>query len=107
MSRFLLRSTEIDDLFLAKLPSNAGEELAEVLMSRYEKSSTVLTSNRPVDDWPRLLGDVVARRSLARSPDAPGQSAEDRGKELAPQRSRRAGCKAHVRRVIIPPSCRC
>jgi DNA replication protein DnaC len=49
----------IDDLFLVKLPSNAGEELAEVLMSRYEKSSTVLTSNRPVDDWPRLLGDVV------------------------------------------------
>ena len=54
-----MRSTEIDDLFLVKLPSNAGEELAEVLMSRYEKSSTVLTSNRPVDDWPRLLGDVV------------------------------------------------
>src|SRR6185312_12887404 len=49
----------IDDLFLVKLPSNAGEELAEVLMSRYEKSSTVLTSNRPVEDWPRLLGDVV------------------------------------------------
>jgi DNA replication protein DnaC len=49
----------IDDLFLVALPSNAGEELAEVLMSRYEKSSTVLTSNRPVDDWPRLLGDVV------------------------------------------------
>lgn len=49
----------IDDLFLVKLPPNAGEELADVLMSRYEKSSTVLTSNRPVEDWPRLLGDVV------------------------------------------------
>lgn len=49
----------IDDLFLRKLPPNAGEELADVLMSRYEKSSTMLTSNRPIEDWPKLLGDVV------------------------------------------------
>lgn len=49
----------IDDLFLRKLPSNAGDELADVLMSRYEKMSTIITSNRSIDDWPRLLGDVV------------------------------------------------
>jgi len=49
----------IDDLFLQRLPPSAGDELAEVLMSRYEKSSTLVTSNRPVDDWPALLGDVV------------------------------------------------
>lgn len=49
----------IDDLFLRKLPVNAGDELADVLMSRYEKSSVVLTSNRNVDDWGKLLGDVV------------------------------------------------
>ena len=49
----------IDDLFLRKLPPHAGDELAEVLMSRYEKASTVLTSNRPIDDWGKLLGDVV------------------------------------------------
>jgi DNA replication protein DnaC len=49
----------IDDLFLRKLPSNAADELADVLMSRYEKKSTLITSNRPVDDWPRLLGDAV------------------------------------------------
>jgi DNA replication protein DnaC len=48
-----------DDLFLRRLPSNAGDELADVLMSRYEKLSTVITSNRGIDDWPRLLGDVV------------------------------------------------
>jgi len=40
----------IDDLFLRRLPSNAGDELADVLMSRYEKSSVVITSNRGVDD---------------------------------------------------------
>ena len=41
----------IDDLFLRKLPPNAGDELADVLMSRYEKFSVVITSNRAFDDW--------------------------------------------------------
>jgi len=49
----------IDDLFLRKLPAHAGGELADVLMSRYEKASTIVTSNRPLEDWARLLGDVV------------------------------------------------
>lgn len=49
----------IDDLFLRKLPSGAGDELADVLMSRYEKASTIITSNRGLEDWPKLLGDVV------------------------------------------------
>jgi DNA replication protein DnaC len=57
-----LQSAEIliiDDLFLSRLPAHAGEELADVLMSRYEKLSTVVTSNRPIEDWATLLGDVV------------------------------------------------
>jgi DNA replication protein DnaC len=29
-------------------------------MRRYERASTLLTSNRPVEDWGRLLGDVAA-----------------------------------------------
>lgn len=49
----------IDDLFLCKLPAQAGDELADVLMSRYEKASTLVTSNRPFEDWARLLGDTV------------------------------------------------
>jgi DNA replication protein DnaC len=49
----------IDDLFLRRLPANAGDELADVLMSRYEKASIIITSNRSVDDWGKLLGDVV------------------------------------------------
>jgi DNA replication protein DnaC len=49
----------IDDLFLRKLPAHAGDELAEVLMSRYEKASTIVTSNRPLEDWAKLLGDTV------------------------------------------------
>jgi len=44
---------------LRKLPAQAGDELADVLMSRYEKASTLVTSNRPFEDWARLLGDTV------------------------------------------------
>jgi DNA replication protein DnaC len=60
--RALLKAADlmiIDDLFLRKLPHNAGDELADVIMSRYEKQSTLITSNRSIDDWGKLLGDVV------------------------------------------------
>jgi DNA replication protein DnaC len=49
----------IDDLFLRRLPPRAGDELADILMARYEKASTIITSNRPLEDWTQLLGDVV------------------------------------------------
>lgn len=49
----------IDDLFLRKLPPNAGDELADLIMSRYEKSSTLISSNRDIEDWGKLLGDAV------------------------------------------------
>ena len=49
----------IDDLFLRRLPQGAGDELADIIMSRYERHSTIITSNRPFDDWAKLLGDVV------------------------------------------------
>jgi DNA replication protein DnaC len=60
--RAQLKTTElllIDDLFLKRLPAHAGEELADVVMSRYEKATTIVTSNRPLEDWGKLLGDVV------------------------------------------------
>jgi len=49
----------IDDLFLRRLPAGAGDELADLLMGRYEKASTLITSNRPFTDWSQLIGDVV------------------------------------------------
>jgi DNA replication protein DnaC len=50
----------IDDLGMRKLPSSAAEELLEIVMRRYERASTVITSNRPVEDWGKLLGDAAA-----------------------------------------------
>jgi DNA replication protein DnaC len=40
----------IDDLGMRKLGPTAGEELLEIVMRRYERASTLLTSNRPVED---------------------------------------------------------
>jgi len=45
---------------LRKLPSSAAEELLEIVMRRYERASTLMTSNRPVEDWGKLLGDSAA-----------------------------------------------
>lgn len=50
----------IDDLGMRKLPATAAEDLLELVMRRYERASTILTSNRPVEDWGKLLGDVAA-----------------------------------------------
>lgn len=50
----------IDDLGMRKLPATAAEDLLELVMRRYERGSTLITSNRPVDDWGKLLGDAGA-----------------------------------------------
>ena len=50
----------IDDFGMRKLPQTAAEDLLEIIMRRYERASTMLTSNSPVDDWGKLLGDVAA-----------------------------------------------
>ena len=54
----------IDDLGMRKLPHTAAEDLLELIMRRYERASTLLTSNRPVDDWGTLLGDTAAVTAL-------------------------------------------
>lgn len=50
----------VDDLGMRRLPGNAAEDLLEIVMRRYERASTILTSNRPLDDWPKLFGDTPA-----------------------------------------------
>jgi DNA replication protein DnaC len=50
----------IDDLGMRKLPAGAAEDLLEVIMRRYERGSTIITSNRPLEDWPKMFGDTPA-----------------------------------------------
>lgn len=54
----------VDDLGMRKLPASAGEDILEIIMRRHERVSTILTSNRPVEDWGKVLGDVAATSAL-------------------------------------------
>ena len=49
----------IDDMGLKILPSKSGEILLEIIMRRYENRSTLMTSNRPIEEWGKLLSDVL------------------------------------------------
>ena len=87
----------IDDFGMRKLPLTAAEDLLEIVMRRYERASTLVTSNRPVEDWGKLLGDVAAvaamldpdtasrPRAQVRSPEA---GAPNRPQRLQPRRHR-------------------
>ena len=50
----------VDDLGMRKLPPISAEKLLEIVMRRYQRTRTLLTSNGPVEDWGKLLGDSAA-----------------------------------------------
>ena len=54
----------IDDMGMKQLPKRSGEYLFEIIMRRYETRSTMLTSNRPLEDWGKLLGDVPSATAI-------------------------------------------
>ena len=57
-------STFIDDMGLKILPQKSGEILLEIIMRRYENRSTMMTSNRPIEEWGKLLSDVPAASAI-------------------------------------------
>lgn len=54
----------IDDMGMKQLPKRSGEYLFEIVMRRYETRSTVMTSNRPLEDWGKLIGDVPSATAI-------------------------------------------
>jgi len=54
----------IDDMGLKILPAKSGEILLEIIMRRYENRSTMMTSNRPIEEWGKLLSDVPAASAI-------------------------------------------
>lgn len=54
----------IDDMGMKHLPPRAGEHLFEVIMRRYENRSTMMTSNRPIEEWGKLIGDVPSATAI-------------------------------------------
>ena len=54
----------IDDMGIKQLPKRSGEYFFEVIMRRYETRSTIMTSNRPLEDWGKLIGDVPSATAI-------------------------------------------
>ena len=54
----------IDDMGLKSLPAKAGEILLELILRRYETRSTLMTSNRPIEEWGKLLNDVPTATAI-------------------------------------------
>jgi DNA replication protein DnaC len=54
----------VDDMGMKQLPKKSGEFLFEVIMRRHETRSTMMTSNRPIEDWGKLVGDVPSATAI-------------------------------------------
>jgi DNA replication protein DnaC len=54
----------VDDMGMKQLPKRSGEYLFEIIMRRYETRSTIMTSNRPLEDWGKLIGDVPSATAI-------------------------------------------
>ena len=54
----------IDDMGVKRLPKQSGEYLFEIIMRRYELRSTIMTSNRPLEEWGKLIGDVPTATAI-------------------------------------------
>jgi DNA replication protein DnaC len=54
----------LEDFGMKKLGATAAEDLLEVFVRRHETASTLITSNRPTQDWGLFLGDVPAATAI-------------------------------------------
>lgn len=54
----------LDDMGMKELPKKSGEFLFEIIMRRHELRSTMMTSNRPLEDWGKLIGDVPSATAI-------------------------------------------
>lgn len=65
MSKYLKPDLLIlDDMGMKQLPKRSGECLFEIILRRHEVKSTMMTSNRPLEDWGKLIGDVPAASAI-------------------------------------------
>jgi DNA replication protein DnaC len=89
----------IDDMGLKILPQKSGEILLELIMRRYENRSTMMTSNRPIEEWGKLLSDVPAASAIldrlprlrsitATKPEVTGPSSRKRSSITSEQQER-------------------
>lgn len=54
----------IDEFGMKNIPANLSEDLMEIFHRRHKTGSTVICTNRPIEDWGRILGDVPAAGAI-------------------------------------------
>jgi len=54
----------IDDFGMKYFPPKSAESLLELIVRRHQNRSTLMTSNRPIEDWGQLLGDMPAATAI-------------------------------------------
>jgi len=54
----------IDELGMKNLSYNATELLLEAIHRRYQTKSTIIATNRPIEDWGKILGDNAAASAI-------------------------------------------
>ena len=54
----------LEDFGMKKLGGNAAEDLLEIFVRRHETASTLITTNRPTQDWGTFLGDLPAATAI-------------------------------------------
>lgn len=54
----------IDELGMKNLNYNATELLLEIIHRRYQNKSIVIATNRPIEDWGKILGDNAAASAI-------------------------------------------
>ena len=47
-----------------KGPTRTGDYLFEIVMRRHENRATMMTANRPLEDWGKLIGDVPSATAI-------------------------------------------
>lgn len=54
----------VDELGMKKMPVNAADDFLEVIHRRHGHSATLIATNRPVEDWGKILGDTAATSAI-------------------------------------------
>lgn len=54
----------IDELGMKNLNQNANEILLEIIHRRYQRASTIIATNRPIQDWGKIFGDNATASAI-------------------------------------------
>jgi len=54
----------IDEFGMKIMPKNNADDVMKTIHRRYHQSSTIIATNRSLEDWVKILGDNVATSAI-------------------------------------------